>query len=102
MASYPNYYMDDSELKMVARGNPAVVYLEDGAIVWKRTLSSLDDVEQPVELSDMGKDLDGDDIMTNLMLAYLAAMLVLLLINRSHVIIKRLYDKRHKKQETKD
>lgn len=102
MASYPIYYMDDSELKMVARGNPAVVYLEDGAIVWKRTLSSLDDVEQPVELSDMGKDLDGDDIMTNLMLAYLAAMLVLLLINRSHVIIKRLYDKRHKKQETKD
>ena len=91
MASYPIYYMDDSELKMVARGNPAVVYLEDGTIKWKRTLSSLDDVEQPVELSEMGNDLNGDDIMTNLWLAYLAAMLALVLINRSHVLIKRLF-----------
>ena len=64
MASYPIYYMDDSELKMVARGNPAVVYLEDGVIRWKRTLSSLDDVEQPIELSEMGKDYDADAIMT--------------------------------------
>ena len=101
MASYPIYYMDDSELKMVARGNPAVVYLEDGVIKWKRTLSSLDDVEQPVELSDMGKDLDGDDIMTNLMLAYLAAMLALVIINRSHLLIKRLFF-RKKTQPTSD
>lgn len=91
MASYPIYYMDDSELKMIARGNPAVVYLEDGAIVWKRTLSSLDEVEQPVELSDMGKDLDSDSIMTNLMLIYLAGMLILVIINRSHLLIKRLF-----------
>ena len=98
MASYPIYYMDDSELKMVARGNPAVVYLEDGAIVWKRTLSSLDDVEQPVELSDMGKDLNGDDIMTDLMLIYLAAMLVLVVINRSHLMIRYFYYKRRLKR----
>ena len=101
MASYPIYYMDDSELKMVARGNPAVVYLEDGTIKWKRTLSSLDDVEQPVELSDMGKDLDCDDIMTSLLLAYLAAMLALLLINRSHVLIKRIFFRKNA-QTTKD
>ena len=98
MASYPIYYMDDSELKMVARGNPAVVYLEDGAIVWKRTLSSLDDVEQPVELSDMGKDLNGDDIMTDLMLIYLAAMLALVVINRSHLMIRYFYYKRRLKR----
>ena len=98
MASYPIYYMDDSELKMVARGNPAVVYLEDGTIVWKRTLSSLEDVEQPVELSDMGKDLDGDDIMTNLMLVYLAAMLALLLINRTHLMVRYLYYKKRLKR----
>ena len=101
MASYPIYYMDDSELKMVARGNPAVVYLEDGTIVWKRTLSSLDDVEQPAELAEMGKDLDGDDIMTNLMLAYLAAMLALVIINRSHLLIKRIFFN-NKPQTTSD
>lgn len=94
MADYPIYNMDDSELKMVARGNPAVVYLEDGVIKWKRTLSSLDDVEQPVELSDMGKDYDADSILTNLMLAFFTAMAILLVINRSHLLIKRLFFKK--------
>ena len=94
MASYPIYNMDDSELKMLARGNPAVVYLDDGRIVWKRTLSSLEDVSQPAELSEMGKDLDGDEILTDLMLAFLCAMLALVVINRSHLLIRRLLFKK--------
>ncbi len=94
MASYPIYNMDDSELKMIARGNPAVVYLEDGVIKWKRTLDSLDDVEQPIELSEMGKDYDADSILTSLMLAYLTAMLILVVINRTHLLIKRLFFKK--------
>ena len=98
MASYPIYNMDDSELKMVARGNPAVVYLEDGAIKWKRTLSSLDDVEQPVELSDMGNDYDADKILTSLMLTFLAALLAVLVVNRSHLVVKHLVGR--KKQNT--
>ena len=88
MASYPIYNMDDSELKMVARGNPAVVYLEDGTIKWKRTLSSLENVEQPVELSDMNNDYDADKILTTLMLTFLAAMVALLMLNRSHLAVK--------------
>ena len=98
MASYPIYNMDDSELKMIARGNPAVVYLEDGVIKWKRTLSSLDSEEQPMELSEMGKSYDADSILTNLVLAYLAAMLALVIINRTHLMVRYFYYKRHKKQ----
>ena len=97
MASYAIYHMDDSELKMVARGNPAVVYLEDGTIKWKRTLSSLDDVEQPVELSDMGNNHDADSVLTNLMLVYLAAMLGLFMLNRTHLLVRYFYYKRNKK-----
>ena len=100
MASYPIYNMDDSELKMLARGNPAVVYLEDGIIKWKRTLSSLNDVEQPIELSDLGKDYDADNIMTNLMLAYMGAMLALLLLNRTPLVLWQLFFK--KKQPTRN
>ena len=105
MASYPIYTMDDSELKMVARGNPAVVYLEDGKIMWKRTLSSLEDVEQPMELAAMGKDYDADKILTRLMLGFLAAMAALLFINRSHLMVRYIYYKRrnkNKKPETKN
>lgn len=94
MASYPIYNMDDSELKMIARGNPAVVYLEDGVISWKRTLGSLDSVAMPEHLSELATDYDADSIMTTLMLAYLAGMLAVLLINRSHLVVKRLFFKK--------
>lgn len=41
LASYPIYTAEDTEIKMVARGNPAVVYLKDGVIIWKSTLRAL-------------------------------------------------------------
>ncbi len=94
MASYPIYNMDDSELKMIARGNPAVVYLEDGVISWKRTLGSLDSVTMPDHLVELADDYDADSIMTTLMLAYLAGMLAVLVINRSHLVVKRLFFKK--------
>ncbi len=100
MASYPIYNMDDSELKMVARGNPAVVYLEDGVIRWKRTLTSLDEADQPIELSDMGKEYDADRILTRLMILFMAALAAILLINRSHVVLKRLLTKKSKQLTT--
>ncbi len=101
MASYPIYYMDDSELKMVARGNPAVVYLEDGAIKWKRTLSSLDDVEQPIELSEMGKDYDADSILASLTSVYIVVLLVILAINRTHLLVRYFMIKRRNKAKNK-
>lgn len=94
MASYSIYNMDDSELKMIARGNPAVVYLEDGVISWKRTLGSLDSVTMPDHLVELADDYDADSIMTTLMLAYLAGMLAVLVINRSHLVVKRLFFKK--------
>ena len=97
MAAYPIYNMDDSELKMIARGNPAVVYVEDGVIKWKRTLSSLDSAEQPIQLSALGDDYDSDAILTRLMLAYLAALAVVLVINRAPLVIRFLFlKKKHK------
>jgi len=96
MASYPIYNMDDSELKMVARGNPAVVYLEDGAIVWKRTLSSLDGKTMPDHFGELSDDYDPDAIMTALMLAFFAGLMGLLLLNRSHLVIKHLFFRKKK------
>ena len=97
MASYPIYNMDDSELKMIARGNPAVVYLENGAIVWKRTLASLDGVTMPDHFAELADDYDPDTIMTALMLAYLAGLIAVLVLNRSHLVIKHLFFKKKAK-----
>ena len=94
MASHPIYNMDDSELKMIARGNPAVVYLEDGVISWKRTLGSLDSVTMPDHLVELADDYDSDGIMTTLLLAYLAGLLAVLVLNRSHLVVKHLFFKK--------
>lgn len=94
MASYPIYNMDDSELKMVARGNPAVVFLQDGVITWKRALTSLDGIEQPINLPALADDYDADGILTSLMFALMAAMLALLVLNRTHVLIRKLFFKK--------
>lgn len=42
MPEYEIFTADDTDIKEVARGNPAVVYLKDGVIEWKETLSSID------------------------------------------------------------
>lgn len=40
LADYPCYSADDTQLKELSRGNMSLVYLEDGIIRWKRTVSS--------------------------------------------------------------
>ena len=99
MATYPIYNMDDSELKMIARGNPAVVYLENGSIVWKRTLASLDDETLTNDLRQMGEGYDTVSILRRLMFAFVIALLAILVINRSHLLVKRIISR---KQESKD
>lgn len=41
MASYPIYNAEPNLIKELARGNAALVYLKDGVVQWKRTLSSI-------------------------------------------------------------
>lgn len=89
MAAYPMYIMDDSELKMVARGNPAAVLLSDGKIVWKRTLQSIP-IDRLSRADDFAEVLGWSPhhylyFVTTL---YLAAMLLVLIINRTHIVVK--------------
>lgn len=42
MATYPIYQAEPTVLKELARGVAAAVYLEDGKIIWKRSLPSID------------------------------------------------------------
>lgn len=43
LADYPIYTADDTVLKELVRGTMALVYVEDGVIKWKRTVTSLPD-----------------------------------------------------------
>lgn len=89
MASYPLFAIDGSTLQMIARGNPAVVYLRDGRVVWKRTLQSIsmDYITRERDLEGIGSDFDRSRWLKALTLGYLMLMAVLLVLNRTHLLV---------------
>ena len=101
MAAYPIYTCDDSDIKMLARGNPAVVFLRNGTIEWKRTLSSLD-VECLAESHDLkawGGDFDALATLHRLLAIYLLAMVALLILNRAYPLLRLLLTKKRGTEE---
>ena len=102
MASYELYHADDSQIKMLARGNPAVVYLKDGKIEWKRTLQSMsmDVISADEDMDSLASDFDARKWLGGLTFTYIAAMLLLLIINRTHLLWK-IRQKRRVKKENK-
>ena len=84
LADYTMYRAEDTEVKMLARGNPAVVMLHDGTVMWKRTLSSIDDERlagKNTALLALGGDLDEEAELLWLFYGWLAAMIALILLN---------------------
>lgn len=92
LADYDMYRAEDTEVKMLARGNPAVVMLHRGRVMWKRTLSSidvarLDDKYSP--LTALGDDLHNEAVLLWLFYSWLGAMLLLLLLNPVAALFRR-------------
>lgn len=84
MAAYPLYLADDTSIKEVVRGNPGIVYLDNGKIQWKSTLAAIDTDE--ITSSDNETDLqiyyrDNRLILNNISLAYLIVMIFLVFIS---------------------
>ena len=90
MASYALFTVDDSVLKMIARGNPAVVYLKDGRVKWKRTLQSvsMELISSSREMADIAADFDARKWLYGLTSTYIMAMVLLLIVNRTHLLWK--------------
>lgn len=84
MARYPIYTADDVVIKEVVRGNPAVVYLEDGTVMWKSSLRSLSDddfLDPGAEQDPMLFAFDNTVILRNIIYLYLAVMAVIILLS---------------------
>lgn len=41
MPNYPIYKSDNTDIKILARGNPSIVFIQEGIIIWKSTLRAL-------------------------------------------------------------
>ena len=89
MASYALYSIDDSTLKMIARGNPAVVYLRDGHVVWKRTLQSIsmEYITNERDMEGIGSDFNQGRWLKGLSLGYAVLMVLVLIVNRTHLLV---------------
>lgn len=84
MPQYDIYISDDTVIKEVARGNPAIVYLVNGKVGWKSTLAALDDAyfDNPKENSDINKfSRDYSTILRNMTVIYTAVMILLIIIS---------------------
>ena len=99
--TYPIYTGDDSEIKMLARGNPAVVYVENGVVRWKRTLSSMPAkqlLNSKVPLAQLSDDISPSFQLWELLWPYLLIMIALLFVNRIYPVIN-FFVNRFKKQD---
>lgn len=84
LPEYKIYTSDDTAIKEVARGNPAVVFTRDGIIKWKAALSSMD-----VDILDstcapedaMAFDFDNRQALFNIVGIYLACIAVLIVLS---------------------
>lgn len=84
MASYPIYTADDTQIKEVVRGNPGVVYLENGKIQWKSTLTAIniDDFLLPEATYDARNfSFDNRKILLNCTYLYLIIVGVLIVLS---------------------
>lgn len=97
MADYPVYTMDSSQLRSIARGNPAFVWMHDGVILYKTNLGVVD-MDSVLESASLSADFDRE-LFVWLTIILLIVMTVVLLVNRSVLLIKftkRLSDNKNK------
>lgn len=104
MASYPIFTADDTQIKEVVRGNPAVVYLVDGKIEWKSSLAAIniDDFLSPGTSSDaMTFGTDNMRILRNCLYTYLTIMAVLVFLSFTPAM-KNFYLRKNREKEEKE
>lgn len=98
MAEYPIYIAEPNLIKELARGVISVVYLRNGVVEWKRTVSSIDaDVLERAEQSGDGTeaidvlpslDFNGESIMQFLSLMLVGCLVGLFLLDKSGKLLK--------------
>jgi len=103
--SYPIYTADDSEIKMLARGNPAVVYVDHGKIAWKRTFSSMPAnklLNEHTPLARLSDDFTPKHRLWELLWPYFLLMIILLVVNRLYPVVNFIVNKVKKWRHNSD
>lgn len=101
MADYPCYIAEDTSLKQLARGSMSMVYLRDGIIKWKRSLSAFDfSIVDALGTGTLSVDEIEINDRNNLYVITAVAAALLLIIAITQEFILRLLPEKQKKQLT--
>lgn len=99
-SQYPIYTADDTSIKEVVRGNPGIVYIEDGIIKWKSSLQAIDidDFQDPeVSSNPMSFAIDDRKILEDLTWVFIGIMAVLVFLSVFYKIIRSFFRERKPK-----
>lgn len=97
LASYPIYNAEPTLIKELARGHAALVYLKDGVVKWKRTLSSISySFVTETPSSRLMDELDPEPLLTLETLTGLfgMALLLIFILDRSGKLVTWLIRRR--------
>ena len=110
---YQIYTAEDTSIKELVRGNPALVSLEEGIIKWKSSLSALrlnddDDDSGEIATYPIGLTMSGKEAMTDLSLILVSILAFLWLISTlrnkwsvSSFFSRSIYPKKNKEKDSK-
>lgn len=101
LAKWPMFIAEDTAIKEIARGKISVVYVNDGIIQWKRTLSSIPtDIFSEKEKEGKLEVLypEGEKQFRNISIAFLLSLVTLWLINTLIFVVKFIFSRKNKKK----
>ncbi len=100
MSEYNIYQVEDTDIKELARGHISLVYLIDGIIIWKRTLSSIDNIfSSSSKISDLTElSIDGPHQFKQITMWHIAALILLLIIDYFTLRLKHLFYRKNQKK----
>lgn len=104
MAAYPIYTSEDTSIKEVVRGNPGIVYLEDGVIMWKSSLKSIDTDDfllSETSNNPMSFAHDNNKILSSCISTYILVMIIITILSHVPMVIRYARRKRKNKSKSK-
>lgn len=102
LAQYPIYTSDDTAIEEVVRGNPGIVYIEDGIIKWKSALRAIDIddfQDEAVTSNPMSFARDNGRMLWTLTWAFLLITAFLIFLSFSPRLLMKLF--KHEKKDGK-
>lgn len=103
MASYPIYSAEATMIKELARGRAAIVYLRDGVVEWKRSLSSINySFVTETQVENIIQELNPETsyVLNTLTAIFASVIFIIMILDRSGRLLSWHIKRRRRKQKT--